>query len=102
VLTLDEFTGSDFAIVDWDNLTTLATFGIVPPTPPTTTTTTTTTTTIPVATLPPPKPHTNCQSACVPEIQACRASCVAPGRKKCRMRCRPKVVRFCRATGSCS
>jgi hypothetical protein len=102
VLTLEEFDGSNFVIVDWDNLTTLATFGLVPPTPTTTTTTTTSPTIATTSTLPSRTPRGQCHFACMPQIQACRASCVAPGRKRCRMRCRPKVVRFCKATGSCS
>lgn len=52
VLTLEEFDGSNFVIVDWDNLTTLATFGLVPPTPTTTTTTTTSPTIATTSTLP--------------------------------------------------
>jgi hypothetical protein len=82
---------------DWENLPNPVTFPIAIATTSTTTAPTTTTTT-----QPPRIPRKQCLAACMPEIQACRASCVAPGRGKCRMRCRPSVVRLCKTTGYCS
>jgi hypothetical protein len=82
---------------DWVNFPNPVTFPIAITTTSTTTAPTTTTTT-----LPPPIPRRQCQSACMPEIQACRASCVAPGRGSCRRRCKPRVVRLCKTTGYCS
>lgn len=40
-------------------------------------------------------------TGCGPRIAACRAVCAAPGRRRCRKRCRRSIVRHCRATGTC-
>jgi hypothetical protein len=55
-----------------------------------------------ISATPPPIPRKQCRTACMPEIHACRASCTAPGRNKCRRRCGPSVVRLCKTTGYCS